>query len=474
MSKEKTLAKNTIIYLIGNFGSKFLSILIIPLYTNFLRADDYGYYDLIFTYITLLMPVVTLQLSDAIYRYLLDSKTERERSSILTNSLSVIFRNLLFADLIAVFVYQFYRFDYQYLFLIQFNFTIIYNIWLQIARGFQKNLLYSISGIIYTAVSLTLNVITIVIFKLAVGGLIISNIVAALVAFFFIEIKIRALQRLNIKLLDKASKKKLLIFSIPLIPNVISWWVMNVSDRTMLNYYIGMEANGIYAIANKFPSIMFLLNTIFSLAWQESVITEKENKEFYSRMFNLYVKLQFTGAIVFLAITKILMDILVGENFDETWKYVPFLYIATIFSGFSSFYGASYLSSEKTVGAFYSSVVGAIVNIVVNLWLIPIIGIHGAAISTFFAFLVMWIMRLVDTRKFFEVQVNWKDFAILSVIAAVYTALYYVENMFVQVILIFISLIIFFAYNRDFLQKVLITVLKKVKISGKQNRLVGK
>lgn len=469
MSKEKTLAKNTIIYFIGNFGSKFLSIIIIPLYTNYLQTDDYGYYDLVFTYITLLMPIVTLQISDAVYRYLLDSKTEDERASVLTNSLAVIFKNLIFANLIALILFQVYHFEYQYLFLIQFNCTIIYNIWIQVARGLRHNLLYSIAGIIYTVVSLSLNVVTIVFLGLDVAGLILSNIVAALVTFVCVEYKIRALKRLNIKLINRSSRKKLLLFSIPLIPNVVSWWVMNVSDRTLLNYYIGMDANGIYAIANKFPSILFLLNSIFSLAWQESVITEKNNNEFYSKMFNLYVKLQFTGVIVFLAISKIMMNILVGESFGEAWKYVPFLYIATVFSGFSSFYGASYLSSEKTMGAFYTSVIGAIVNIAVNIWLIPIIGIHGAAISTFLSFMAMWIIRIFDTKKFFAVHVKWKDFIILSCITAAFTALYYVEYLVVQIILIAFSLIIFFAYNKDFLRIVLNSVLNKVKIPRKQN-----
>lgn len=466
MKREKKLFNNILIFLLGNFGSKFLGILILPLYTHYLTKNQYGYFDLITTYITLLMPLITLQITDALYRYLLDSKHDLEMSKVITNSLNIIFCGLLFLNITGVILFQFIYFEYQYLFLIQLNFMILYSIWIQIARGLKQNILYAVSGIIFTVVTLVSTIIMVVYLNYEIKGLIFSNIFAAIFTMLIVEYRLKIIKRINFKLNSKIFKLKLLKFSLPLMPNVVSWWIMNVSDRTLLNFYIGMEANGIYAISNKFASIIFMLNSIFSLAWQESVITEykeKGNREFYSKMFNLFVKFQLSGVIVFLAFTKLLMDLLISEEFYTAWKYIPFLYIASVFSGFSSFYGASYLSSEKTLGSFYSSILGALLNVVVNICLIPLIGIQGAALSTLLAFLVMWIARIINTKKFFSIKIDYKDFLTLFVITGIFTYLYYFENTVLERTLMFFSLIIFAFYNKSLLIQMKNSLMGKLK-----------
>lgn len=466
MNREKNLFKNTIIYFIGNFGSKFLGVIILPLYTNFLNKDQFGYYDLVYTYITLLTPFITLQLSDGIYRYLLDSKNKNEISNVITNSLSIIGKNIIIANIIGLLLFQFVQFDYKYLFLIQLNSMIFYSIWIQIARGLKENILYSLAGIYFTLVSLLLNVLTVMFFHYGVKGLIISNILASLLTFLYVEFKLKVFKKINAKLKNTEFKLKLIKFSLPLMPNVVSWWIMNVSDRSVLTYYMGMDSVGIYAIANRFPSIILLLNTIFSLAWQESVITEhksKDDADFYSRMFNHYLKFQFTGVIIFLAITKFLMALLVGKEFYSAWEYVPFLYLATIFSGFSSFYGASYLSSEKTLGSFYTSIIGAILNLLLNIILIPHMGIQGAAISTFLSFLAMWVARIFNTRKFFKAKINIQDLLVLSVITGIFIYLYFYNNIFLEIALIFVAFVVFALYNKNLLIQGKSLVFRKIK-----------
>lgn len=466
MGREKTLFKNSLIYLIGNFGSKFLGILIIPLYTHYLNTEQFGYFDLVVSYITLLTPLVTFQITDALYRYLLDSKDSMESSNIITNSYTIMLLNLLILNLLLLILFQFVDFNYKYLFLIQLDTLILYTIWIQTARGLKQNFLYSVSGVIFTVVSLVSNLFFIIVLEYKVNGLILSNIIAAAVTFIYVEYKLRLIKYFNFKYISRKFNLKLIKFSLPLIPNVVSWWVMNGSVRTLLTHYEGMQANGLFAIANKFPSILLMLNTIFSLAWQESVITEsksKDNKEFYTKMFNYYIIFQFTGVIIFLSITKFLMQFLVDESYYISWTYIPFLYLATIFSGFSSFYGASYLSSEKTMGSFYTSVLGAVVNLIVAICLIPVIGIQGACVATMLAFLTMWIARIINTRKYFKININIKILVELSIITAVYVYLYYYENTILEFILFILALIIFALYNKQLLLKVKQVLFNKVK-----------
>jgi len=467
MSREKILLKNSIIYLIGNFGSRFLGILMLPLYTHYLNKEQYGYFDLMITAIALLIPIITFQITDALYRYLLDSKDYKEKCRVITNSISIMILNLIFVNLIFLIIFRFKKFDYQYLFLEQLDVSILYSVWIQVARGLKQNVLYSVSGFIFTVISLLSNIAMIVCLHFGIEALILSNVFASTITFVYVECKIRIFKYINFKLLSKKSKLKLIKFSLPLVPNAVGWWFMSASDRFLLNHYMGMEANGIYAIANKFPSILIMLNFIFSLAWQESVITEsksKDNNEFNSKMFNLYVTIEFTGVIVLLAITKVIMRLLVDNSYYIAWRYIPFLYLGTIFSGFSVFYGASYLSSEKTLGSFYTSVIGAVINVIVNICLIPLIGIQGAAFSTMLSFLAMWILRIVDTKKFFNISINVKPLLTLSTITVIYTCLFYYENIVLEAILVLLSIVIFVLYNKILLIKFKEAILIKLKV----------
>jgi O-antigen/teichoic acid export membrane protein len=466
MSREGTLIKNTIIYAVGNFGSKILSFLLLPFYTYYLSTDDYGYFDLITTTISLLTPIITFQIYDGLYRYLLDSESDTESSNIISNSFFITVRNLAIFSIGYLIFIQFKSFRYEYLILLQIDFSILSGLWAQIARGLRKNVEYSVSGILSTIVILSSNILFITVMNLRVGSLIISNVLSSLVIIFYLNRQLKIYKYIRFKLNNKIVKNKLIAFSIPLIPNVISWWFMNVSDRYFLAFYKGVEANGIYAISNKFPAILIMLNSIFYLAWQESAITEYDSKDrnaFYTKMFNVLMSLEFTAVIGLLAFTKFIMNFMVNAKFESAWMFVPFLYMGTVFNSFSSFYGTGYLSSKDTIGAFYTSVIGGIANIIINIALIPVIGIQGASLSTMIAFLVMWLTRLWQTRKYFKIDIDLKKLIILSGISVVFIFTYYSINKVIEIAMMILSVIIFFTFNKDLVNKAVKFAVKKFK-----------
>ena len=466
MSREGTLVKNTIIYAVGNFGSKILSFLLLPFYTYYLSTDDYGYFDLITTTISLLTPIITFQIYDGLYRYLLDSKSKNESSNIISNSFFITIKNLIIFSIGYLIFIQFKSFRYEYLILLQIDFSILSGLWAQVARGLRKNVEYSISGILATLIILSSNILFITVMNLRVGSLIISNILSSIAVMIYLNIRLNINEYINFGFNSKIVKKKLIIFSAPLIPNVISWWLMNVSDRYFLAFYKGVQANGIYAISNKFPAALVMINTIFYLAWQESAITEynsKDRNEFYTKMFNVLLCLEFTSVIGLLAFTKFIMHFMVNVKFESAWLFIPFLYMGTVFNSFSSFYGTGYLSSKDTVGAFYTSVIGGIVNVILNVILIPVVGIQGASFSTMMSFLVMWLTRLWQTRKYFKIDINLKKLMLLSIISTIFIIFYYSSSKIVEIIMMILSIIIFFIFNRNLIDKIIELVGKKVK-----------
>ncbi|MGG7153615.1 oligosaccharide flippase family protein, partial [Clostridium neonatale] len=258
---------------------------------------------------------------------------------------------------------QFMDFRGKYLIIAQLIFTIIYNVWGQAARGLKKNKEYSIAGVLVTLINLLSNLLLLIVFNLNVEGLIISNTIGYVVAIVYLEYKLRIYSYIDLNKINLNYRRKLYLYSIPLIWNNISWWFMNVSDRYMLTYWKGIEANGIYAIANKLPALIMMINSFFSLAWQDSAITEYKSKdmnEYYTKIFNIYMKIQLTLMIVLLAFTKVILRYMVSSEFFISWRYIPPIYIASIFSSFSVFYGTGYLMAKDTKGSLYTSMIGCL------------------------------------------------------------------------------------------------------------------
>ncbi len=465
INREKDLVKNTVIYAIGNLLSKCLSFVLLPFYTAYFTTSDYGYFDFITTTVALVIPIVTFDICDGMYRFLLDVDSDEERHKIITNALIILILNLVVSNFTYILFIHFVKIQFGLAILIMTDISVIYTIWAQIARGYKKNVEYSISGVLVTFIMLFLNIVLVLFTNLRVEALILATLISNFIVLIYLEYKLRVLCSVKIRMEDTKLIKKLIKYSCPLIANLISWWVMNVSDRFILKYFMGMSANGIYAIANKFPTMFVMFSTIFNLAWQESAITEYESKDrdnFYTKMFNAYMIFGFTACILLIAFTKLIMIFMINKRFGVAWRYVPFLYLGALFSAFSSFYGVGYQSSKKTKGAFCTSILGAIFNIVFNIFMVPILGIQAASLSTMLAFLIMWIARIYETRKYFKIDLNKKNILSLTVITTIYVILYYYSYKFTDIILMGLSIGIFIIFNKKLISKVVLPLKNRI------------
>ena len=116
----------------------------------------------------------------------------------------------------------------------------------------------------------------------------------------------------------------------------------------------------------------------------------------------------FIAASCIILIIKPLINLFVSSDYSESWKYVPFLLLAVIFTSFSSFLGTNYIAMKETKGIFKTSLFGAIVNVILNIILIPLFGINGASFATMMSFFVVWIIRIYDTKRFVSLEINVK------------------------------------------------------------------
>lgn len=440
MSRGKNLAKNTIIYFIGTFGSKLLSFLLLPLYANYLTQSAYGEYDLIHTIIQLAYPVITLMLDNAMYTFLINPD-KYKIDEIVSFALRVFLINTAVAISICAIVSHFCTIKY-FPWIITWMISVsFYNLMIQICRGCNKPTVYSASGVILTAVTLIGNITGIVILKLDYISLIVSNIVAHLGTSFFLEYKFHTLRLIRTKITTPGLKRKLLIYSIPLIPNTISWWVINVSDRFMITYFMNSAANGVYAMAGKIPAVLNVIHSIFSLAWADDIMTSfslEESTNYANAIYNKYITAIIGITTILICGNRLIFEYIIGGNFVEAYQYTYFLYLGCVFSALASCLGAFYGYHKKSINISIGSAAAALVNIIVNFFFIPLLGIQAASISTCLGFLIMWIIRLIGLKDIVKIRITFFNKLLCLVFIPLYFVIY-VDGMVWNLLLILVG-----------------------------------
>lgn len=466
MSRETKLIKNTGIYFVGNFASKVLTFLLLPLYTYYLQADEFGYVNLFVTAASFLVPIFSMQIVDAAYRFMLDSKNLEDNRRVISNSISVYSIGMSIFMVICLIVVNIFKIKFGNIFCFYSILVFLFQLVQQMSRGMRKNVDYAISGIILTFIQAISNVIFIVSLDMKSSSLMIAPIVASIVGIIYLELRVGVLRKFSAKLVSKESILELLQYSIPLIPNTMSWWFISSFGTYFLTFYYGRtDFSGIFDVANKFPTLITMLNSIFFLAWQESAITEynsEDRNEYYSKMFNSFSRLQLSVVIFSLPIIWIYINVAIGIQFKEAWLYVPAMLLGAVFSSYSNFIGTGYMSTKQTKGAFKTTIIAATTSVILNVLLIPKIGLMGISISVCLSNLLFWIIRIFDTRRFFKIYVNYRSMISIFCVIFIWIVLYYKAGIVIQVILIFISIGIAIFLNKEILKNFLF-ILKKRK-----------
>lgn len=469
MSREGTLFKNTALYFAGSLVSKLLGFILLPFYTHYLSPYDYGYFDLINTTMLLILPLVTFEINVGLYRYLLDAQNYEEQSKVVTAALTSTGRNMFIFTAVFILAVNIFAIKYAYLILLAIVTLIISDTWQQIARGLKKNRLFAISGVIYAFIMFASSIGLIAFFHMKIDGLLYSNIAAGLATFCYIEWKLKIVKWLKISDELRSMRNSLIRFSLPLMPNSLIWWLINLCSRYLIALYIGTAANGIYAVANKFPAIMILIDTIFNLAWQESAVTEYKSNDkdiFYTNMFNLYMKIYLSAMLILIPATKVLMKYMVDPSFYIAWKYTPLLFFCTVFASFSTFYGTGYIVAKETKGLFKTSLICLVVNLILSIILIPAFGLQGAALAVTVSFFIMWILRYREVKKYVTITIDFKSFFLLFSIIVVYIMLLFIDSVSLDLALIVLSFIICAVVNSEIVKQLWRFIMQRNKAAN--------
>lgn len=407
--RTKKLAKETGWFAIGNFGSKILTLLLVPFYTNILSTGEYGTVDIITTTINLLIPVLTLEMANGIFRFALDK--ECDTKSVATNCILVT----IFSSVILLAIYPLINWvlptvtEYWWYFFFIYMFNSISSILASFMKGIDKSHIFAIQGIIYTFVFAVSNIVLLLWVRLGIKGYLLSLVFAHISSCVFMIFAGQVKTYLSLSHLDKTLLKEILRFSAPLIPAAVAWWIMSSIDRYMLLYMCGTDANGLYGVAHKLPSIITVLTNFFINAWQISAIRNMNDEDAADYTSKIYKIMFITGtAICFVIISasELIGRFMFAKEFFPAWTMTPSLSISTIFSTFTLFIGAQFTASKRSDLHLKSNIIAMIANVILNFILIKAFGINGAAYGTMISYFIVLIYRQHVIKGLINLQYN--------------------------------------------------------------------
>lgn len=458
-SKYKKLIKDTLIFALGNIGSKFIIFFLVPLYTHCLTTEEYGSADFIFTIAQIFVPVVSLVIFDAVIRFGLEHKEHPENVllvSLLVGSCgSILF--LLFLPLLSLHpTIQSWKW-YMYFYIVS---NVFLSIFLNYLKVKGKNLIYSLICIVQTGVLALLNILFLVIFRWGVSGYLLANVCAGvtalIVAFFFGGV----IRDAKVAKFDKVLFKQMIKYSSPLIFNNLAWWIIQSSDKIMIQVMVGLSALGLYTVATRIPSLINVVVSIFQQSWGISAVLEMDSsnqKDFYTNILRIYTCGVFGACMVLNAIIKPFMALYVGNDFFTAWKFVPFLIIAAAFSAVAAYYGSMYGALKKSVNNMISTVLAAVINIIFNYIMILRIGAFGAIVGTCMAYVFLAFYRMFDVNRCLNLQIDMKKFMLN--ILVMFVQAFFITIDFYKYLVSFAMIIIFLWINRQMIKEIFNTLI---------------
>ena len=467
MNREKALAKNTFIIAIGTFLPKFSSIITLPIITGGLTKAEMGTYDLISTLVSLFLPVATLQIQSAAFRFLIDVREdEKETKRIITNIISFILPTSLIALTILYLCLGNVSLVIRWLICLYFFSDILMLSTQQIVRGLSNNKLYSASSVTISFSNMLLIVLTISVGKQGLVGVLASITIATTIGLILLLVKGHILSRIDLSLLSRKTLLEMLSYSWPMIPNSLSNWVLSFSDRAVLTAFMGLEANAIYSVANKIPALFTTVQGTFVFAWQENASLASKDSDadtYYAEMFDSIFGILVGIMALLIAATPILFWLLIRGDYKEAYYQMPILFMGMLFSSMASFIGGIYVAHKKTRSVGVTTILAAACNLVIDLVFVHKIGIFAASISTLVSYVFLTIYRMVDVQKFQKVKFNTGRFCLLIALLVLMCAICWIDTVALTVLNIILGCIIAVVVNRKIMKSILLTLKNKMK-----------
>lgn len=450
MKKNSDFRKNTILLTLGTIINKGLQFAVIPFFSKWLTTEEYGRFDLIVTYVSLLIPIITLSNHEGIFRMCIGEIDQKNKSGYITGGFLIdVIDYLIF----VLFLYYFYgRYNINmFIAFILYLFGEVALVYLRgVLRAMKKLDIYSFVLIFSTLIMVFFVTLFVKIYNMGLNGILIGYAIGSTLGAFFVAFMVRWWKWISVSCVKKNQIREILSYSAPLIPNDLSWWVINASDRQIINIFFGDTANGIYAIAHKIPAICSIIFSMVSISWQQEVSTsiEAEQKIDINNYLNAMIKILVSFCVCLLAGSFILYYYIFDNKYFDASKYSPILIVSSGVLAISLFMGGILAAYKRTKSNGFSTVIGAGLNIIIHLVFLRIIGLYAAALSTLIANIITLLIRILSLRDVYKVKIDKISYVSIGIMTYFIICAYFNENMIFNVVNLLIAFIIALALNK--------------------------
>ncbi len=425
-SRYARLLTNTAVFSAGKLLSKLLVFFMTRFYTAYLSPADYSTADLIANMANLLIPLACVGISEGIFRNA--AAKDGDKEAFLTNGLAVLLGGsmmflggtlicLCLSPLFNLFSFLEGSVWLVVLYVLSAN---LHSVVSQYLCAVGRTKLFAAQGILNTALVIGLNVLFLPVLGLGVTGYVLSTILADFLTTLILVLSTRLWRAIKPRSLSWSTIRTMLRFCLPLVPTTIFWWITGVSDRYMVAEMRSPEMNGLYTAAYKIPTLLIYAVSIFDSAWKLSVSSEDDpeaTRAFYSRVWQVYTTVAFLGGGALMLTCRLFSHLLFADAYADAWVYVPVLTVATVFTALDTFLGSVYFAGRRTMWSMLTALVGALLNVALNLVLIPIYGAMGASVATFIAYFTVFILRLITTRRLIHFRQEWGRWVVNTVLS---------------------------------------------------------
>lgn len=440
------------LYAIGNLGSRILTFLMVPLYTYFVSSSDYGLYDLYLTLIISVIPLMILQLRDGAFRFMIDNKDVNQRKLVVTFAYKVVITSSLLVIGLGILLSIFHPIRYLWYAIVMLIVMSFYEVVVQMVRGIEDTVCFVKAGILSSVGIGVFSVIFVVLFDSGVTGIFVANILARIVALIYIEVKTKMLQTyFTVRPEYGELKREILRYSLPLLPTMLCWSVITGCDRFFVEHYLGLDVNGMYAVAWRFASILQTLATVFFQAWQEMALTQYYSKDrdvFFSKTMNLYIYVLVYILIISSFLIKVNYDWLVGQEYYDGVVWVFPISTTMMIFALSNFVDLGYQYAKETRKALPALFIATIACLVLNYVLIQYMDVWGVIFGTMLSQLGLFVYRSFDVRRrYFRLSLSKNTFFPVLMLILSSIVYYKIEDITLSVVYLCIvtSLMTFFA-----------------------------
>ena len=413
------------------------------------------------------MPLVTLQIHSAAFRFLIDCRGEKkETDEIISNIIGFITPTSIIALLILFFALHTFSLPVRILVCIYYLADIFLAAVQQIIRGFSYNKAYSTSSVIQSFTNMVLVFIFVTGLKKGMIGALLATTVATIAGVVYLMRKIDILGRFHISYINRKVIVEMLKYSWPIVPNSLSNWVLSTSDRLVLVTFMGPAAAGVYAVANKIPTLVSSLQGTFVFAWQENATLaskDDDKGEYYTHMFSGIFRIIAGITAVLIAFTPILFKILIRGSYEDAYIQMPILFMAILFSCVASYMGGIYVAHKKTLNIGITTIVSAVINLAIDLVFVNKIGIFAASISTLISYLFLMIYRMVDAKKFEDIRYNLIEIICICGVLIIMCIIYFMNSLIFSFVNVVIGVIFASLINKSLVISLLDKFKKKLK-----------